>query len=63
MPPKSKDEPASEKKPEIKKEPQNVTGTVTTNKKQGKKGTVFRYIINALITPLLSTSGHVLTFF
>lgn len=40
MPAKSKDEPVSEKKPEVKKEPQNVTGTLTTNKKQGKKGTV-----------------------
>ncbi len=42
VPPKSKDESAPDKKTDInKKEPQNVTGTLTTNKKQGKKGILF----------------------
>lgn len=41
VPPKSKEESVTDKKIEGKKEPQNVTGTLTTNKKQGKKGIIF----------------------
>lgn len=43
VPTKSKEQPAGDKKPDIKKEPQNVTGTLPTNKKQGKKGIIFFY--------------------